>query len=460
MSGNGVSSAPARPGRVQRPPGPGLFEELPRSPANDRRFFEKLLEIHRRFGEVTWVGPPGLRRYGVAHPDDVQHVLLDNARNYDKGCFEYASLRLVLGGGLVTSDGEHWRRQRKLAAPAFTPRSVAGFAEAMVAATEELLERWQPRAGSGRAFDLVPEMMGVALRIVGDALFGFDTAGIRERIAPAIARCLYCTMARTPLSPPLGVPTPGNVRFRNAIRTLHEIVDAIVAERRRSTAEHVDLLAMLMAARDEETGEGMSDVQIRDEVLTLLVAGHETTATALSWTFFLLSRHPDVRRRLEEEVDGVLAGGPPGAEDAKRLPWTRQVIDESMRLFPPVWGIARAAKEGDVLGGYEVPPGSVVYLSPYATHRHPDFWSNPEGFDPERFAPEAVAARHRFAYFPFAGGPRVCIGNNLALLEAVLILAMVSRRYRVDLVPGHPVEPQAVITTRPRHGIQVTLAKR
>jgi cytochrome P450 len=204
----------------------------------------------------------------------------------------------------------------------------------------------------------------------------------------------------------------------------------------------------------------MSDTQLRDEVLTLLVAGHETTATALSWTFTLLSRHPDVRRRLEDEVDRKLSAELPGAEDAKALPFTRQVVDESLRLYPAVWGIARVAKDWDAVGGFELPPGSVLYLNPWATHRHPDFWPNPEGFDPERFAPEAAAARHRFAYFPFAGGPRVCIGNNLALLEAVLILAMVSRRYRVDLVPGHPVEPQATITTRPRHGILVTLAKR
>jgi hypothetical protein len=175
----------------------------------------------------------------------------------------------------------------------------------------------------------------------------------------------------------------------------------------------------------------MDDAQPRDEVLTLLVAGHETTATALSWTFWLLSRHPDVRRRVEEEVDRKLTSHLPGAEDVEKLTWTRQVIDESLRLYPAVWGIARVAKDWDVIGGYELPPRSVLYLAQWATHRHPDFWPNPEGFDPERFAPEAAAARHRFAYFPFAGGPRVCIGNNLALLEAVLILAMVSRRYRV-----------------------------
>jgi cytochrome P450 len=267
-------------------------------------------------------------------------------------------------------------------------------------------------------------------------------------------------MARTPWSPPLRVPTPGNLRFRSAIATLNRVVDGIIAERRRAASERPDLLAMLMAARDEETGEGMSDTQLRDEVLTLLVAGHETTATALCWTFCLLSRHPDVRRALESEVDRRLPDGPPSAEDARDLVLTRRVIDESLRLYPAVWGIARVAKDWDTLGGYDIPPGSVTYLSPWATHRHPGFWPNPEGFDPERFAPEACAARHRFAYFPFAGGPRICIGNNLALLEAVLILAMVTRRYRVDLVPGHPVEPQAVITTRPRYGMLVTLATR
>jgi cytochrome P450 len=460
MTGQGLPSATIRSGRVRRPPGPGLFDEIPRNPANDRRFFDKLLQARREYGDVAYVGMPGMRRYFVVHPDDVQHVLLDNARNYGKDCFEYASLRLVLGGGLVTSDGELWRRQRKLAAPAFRPRSVAGFADSMARATEEMLGRWEGRANGLEAFDLVPEMIGVALRIVGDALFGFDTAAVRETIAPAIAKCLYYAIGRAPWSLPLKYPTVANVRFRNAIATLHGIVDGIIAERRRRGAERSDLLAMLMAALDEESGEGMDDAQLRDEVLTLLVAGHETTATALSWTFWLLSRHPEVRRRVEEEVDRKLTSHLPGAEDVEKLTWTRQVIDESLRLYPAVWGIARVAKDWDEIGGYELPPRSVLYLAQWATHRHPDFWPNPEGFDPERFAPEAAAARHRFAYFPFAGGPRVCIGNNLALLEAVLILAMVSRRYRVDLVPGHPVEPQATITTRPRHGILVTLAKR
>ncbi len=446
------------------PPGPNPLTEIPRSPANDREIFTKLVQAHQEWGDVVRVGFLGFTRYFVTHPDGVQHVLHDNYRNYGKDCFEYAGLRLMIGEGLVTSDGELWRRQRRLAAPAFTPRCVHHFADDMTVATRDLLDRWEARARSGEPFDVTPEMMGVTLRIVGDALFGVDTSGDSAAVAPAFATAMRVLIGRTPLAPPLWVPTPANVRFNSAMRMLRGVVERILEARRKNggaeSAGRSDLLSSLIAARDEETGEAMGRDQVRDEVLTLLLAGHETTAMALTWCWYLLSKHPDVRRRLCEEVDAVLGGRAPTAADLPSLAYGRMVIEETMRLYPPVWAIARVAREADEVGGYPIRPGRVLLLSPYSTHRRPDFWENPEGFDPERFAPERARKQHRFAYFPFAAGPRVCIGNNFALIEAQLILAMVAQRYVLDLVPGRPVEPQALLTMRPRDGMWMTVRRR
>jgi len=439
--------------RRRVPPGPNPFTELPRNPANDRLFFHKLLDQREQWGEVVRVGLPGMSRYIVNHPDDVQHVLHENHRNYGKECFEYSMLRLMVGRGLVTSDGELWRRQRRLAAPAFTPKRVDAFASAMTRAGDAMLAGWEQRARAGEPFELGAEMMDVTLRIVGDALFGFDTSGEGTQVGPAFGTAMEIMMGRSPLSLPLRIPTRKNRRFNRAMATLRALVERIIEERRREPGERGDLLSSLLAARDEETGLAMDSDLLRDEVLTLLLAGHETTAMALTWCLYRLSLHPEVQRSLLDEVDSVLGGRTPGASDLAAMPYTRQVIDESMRLHPPVWAIARVAREPDQIGGYPVRAGQVLLLSPYATHRHPDFWENPEGFDPERFAPEKVRRRHRFAYFPFAGGARICIGNNFALLEAGLLLAMVAQRYRLELVPGRPVEPRALVTLRPRDGI-------
>lgn len=446
--------------RGDGPPGPSPFSGLPKAPPNDPDFFRQLAGLQAEFGDVVKIGFPGLQRYIVLHPDDVQHVLQENYRNYTKDCFEYSMLRLALGRGLVTSDGDLWRRQRQLSAPAFTPKRVATFAPTMTAATSEMLDRWAGVARRGEAIDLVPEMMDVTLRIVANALFGFATEDESREIAPAFGVVMELLMSRSPLSPPLWLPTPANLRFRRGLGVLHRIVDAIIDARRREPGDRGDLLSGLMAARDEETGAAMDDELLRDEVLTLLLAGHETTAMALTWCAYRLSGHPDVRRKLQHEVDTSLAGRTPGFGDVGALSYTRMVIDESMRLHPPVWAIARVATEADAVGGYPVAPGRVLFLSPYATHRHPEFWPNPEGFDPERFTPEAVRERHRFAYFPFAAGARVCIGNTFALLEAQLILAMIAQRFEIDLEPGRAIEPQALVTMRPRDGLWVRLRAR
>ena len=260
--------------------------------------------------------------------------------------------------------------------------------------------------------------------------------------------------------PPLGFPTPRNRRIQHYIRTLDEVVQVIITEHRRLGAEKDDLLSMLLAARDEETGEGMSDRQVRDEVMTLLLAGHETTSNALSWAWYLLSQNHDAESCLHAELEQVLGGRTPTVEDLPRLPYTRMVLEETLRLYPPAVGFNRKAMADDEVGGYFVSAGTLIWLSPYITHRHPDFWENPEVFDPERFSPERSAGRLHFAHFPFGGGPRLCIGNNFAMMEAQLVLATIAQRYCLRMVPGHQVEPQALLTLRPRDGLQMTLLER
>jgi cytochrome P450 len=262
------------------------------------------------------------------------------------------------------------------------------------------------------------------------------------------------------ITPPIVIPTPANRRGGKAIAKLDRIVTRIIDNRRRSGEERNDLLAMLLAARDAETNAAMDDRQLRDEMVTFLVAGHETTAVALSWTWYLLSQNPDAERRLHAEVDEVLGDRLPTVDDLKDLPYTRMVLEESMRLYPPVWATSREPYEDDEVGGVRLPAGTTVTLSQYVTHRDPAFWPEPERFDPERFNPERSAERPEYAYFPFGGGPRRCVGQQFAMMEGQIALAMISRRLRLRLVPGHPVEPDPILTLRPRHGVAVTLQSR
>ena len=345
--------------------------------------------------------------------------------------------------------------------PAFHRKQLATFGRLMTTATESMLERWQNAGASKQSLDVAEEMMRLTLRIVGQALFSIDLSDETDTVGQAF------TALMTPLMdyiyhpvPPLGFPTPRNRRIQHYIRTLDEVVQVIITEHRRSGADKDDLLSMLLAARDEETGEGMNDRQVRDEVMTLLLAGHETTSNALSWAWYLLSQHPDAESCLHTELEQVLGGRTPTVEDLPRLTYTRMVLEETLRLYPPAVGFNRKAMADDEVGGYFVPAGTLIWLSPYMTHRHPDFWENPEVFDPERFSPERSAGRLHFAHFPFGGGPRLCIGNNFAMMEAQLVMATIAQCYSLRMVPGHQVEPEALLTLRPRHGLPMTLHER
>ncbi len=417
-----------------------------------------LNNLHQ-YGDICYYHLLKWPTYMVSHPDHIKHVLQDNHRNYGKQTLAYRILRLILGNGLVTSDGAFWLRQRRLAAPAFQRQRIEGFALIMTRATLDMLDSWEAYEQTGTVFDLAQELTKLTLRIAGETLFTINLTDTADTVGQAVSFGLEETTARLsrPLSLPLAIPTRTNRRFLAARRALDSVVYGVIAERRQTPTDHGDLLSMFMLAEDEETGERMTDQQLRDEIMTMMLAGHETTANALIWTWYVLAQHPEVEAKLSAELDEVLGGRPPTIDDLPQLRYTLQVIQESMRLYPPIYLFSRSATEDDEIGGYHIPAGSTVSMSPYAMHRHPDYWDDPEQFNPERFNPEASAQRHRFTYIPFAAGPRQCIGNSFALTELQLVLATVAQRYQLQLVPDHAVEPVAAITLRPRSGVRVTL---
>jgi cytochrome P450 len=412
------------------------------------------------YGEVVSLRMPGGRFALVLHPDGVRHVLQTNAKNYSKQTRGYEKMRLFLGNGLVTSEGDFWRRQRRIAAPAFHRQRIEGFAGAMTRATADMLARWDAAGEAER--DIDRELMALTMRIASETLLGKDLSGEADVVGDAISFLTLNTNDRITrlVDLPLSWPTPENRRYLASIKVVDDILAELVAARRRTPGEHHDLLAMLMEAKDEETGEGMTDAQLRDEAVTIFSAGHETTSNALSWTFWLLAQHPEVAARMYAEVDAALGGRTPTLADLPALPLTRNVLQESMRLYPPAWITGRRAEADDEVCGYRIAKGTQVLVSLWATHRHPKFWDDPEAFDPDRFTPARSEGRAPFAYFPFGGGPRVCIGNTFAMMEAQLILAMVSQRYRLELAPGARVEPERGITLRPGPALPMRLRPR
>ncbi len=432
----------------------GIGPEAVRHPIN---FY---MRMRREYGDVVRMrGLPTLYWHLVSHPSGVEHVLQTNQHNYRKGKLFNKPLSLVVGEGLLTSEGEFWRRQRRLAQPAFHRQRIAALGGTMTAAVEEMSRRWRGFEKSGEPFDIATEMTRLTLQIAGRTLFGVDLGGEAGKVGSALRVAFEHLNYRMsyPWALPEALPTRRNRRFLRARRVLDEVVYRIIRERRGRGADTGDLLSMLLLARDEETGEGMSDEQLRDEVMTILIAGHETGAAALAWAWHLLAEHPEVEHKLHAELQKVLGGRTPTVEDLPALPYTRMIFDEVLRLYPPAWALLRQAIEEDEIGGCRIPAGSILTVSQYVTQRHPDFWDEPEKFDPERFTPERVAARPRFAYFPFGGGARQCIGSNFALMEAQLVVATLAQHFRPRLLPGHSVEPDPTFTLRPRGGVLVTL---
>jgi len=399
-------------------------------------------------------GPPGLRAtvYAVFHPDAVRRVLQAEADGYRKDNVFYEEVRWALGDGLLNSQDERWLRQRRFVQPLFTRRRIAGYVDQMAEEAGTVVAAWQPHARDGLSIDAHAEMSRMTLRIVGRLLFGADVEDAVPVVRHAFPVLGEHARARafSPVRLPRTWPTPANRRALAAQAAIRGVCEDLIAQRRAAADAGDDLLGLLVAARDG--GEALDDAEIRDQILIFMLAGHDTTAIALTFALFLLGRHPDVQWRLQDEVDAVLGDRTPTADDVARMPYAAMVLKEAMRLYPPAPSLGRRTAAGDVIGGFAIPPGADVAVSAWVTHRHPDFWPEPDRFDPDRFAPEQEAARHKHAYFPFGAGPRACIGQYFSMLEAVVALALVVRAYevrspdvriplaaRITLHPGGPV---------------------
>ena len=409
---------------------------------------DRMIELFARHGDTYRVYVPTRKSYTyvIHHPDDVKRVLVSNHRNYTKGV-GLDRVKILLGKGLMTSEGDFWKRQRYMMQPMFHRRVITEFASLIDAANERFIARWEAQATRGEVVNLTDEMSELTLEIVLRSIFGTDL----DRLA------------QTPGGNPFEVVTREqgrNLQFAFKFRSLTKLVAELVRRRREGHEEHFDYVSMLMNARDKETGDAMKERELIDEVMTLVVAGHETTASALNWTWYLLSQHPEVEARLHAEIDSTPPLAAPSLAQMEALAYTQQVVNEALRLYPPGWLLSRRTIEPDVLSGFEIAAGTNVLLPLYLLHRHPRYWHDPDAFRPERFAPDHEAERPRFAYMPFAAGPRHCIGETFALYEMLMHLYKVGRRYHLVHVPDMPLELEAQINLRTKYPLHMRLERR
>lgn len=421
----------------------------------------KLLERSRGYGDIVTLRFVHRRVYLLNHPDYIKHVLVDNNQNYVKGRGSELT-RPVVGEGLLTSEGEFHQRQRRLIQPAFHRRRIAALAGTMTRLTQRHMAPW----GDGEIRDLHRELTQLTMSIVTQSLFGIDVQRENQKLAATLDQLLkeFSFGDATLLGRLLTrLPTPRTRRRESLRRTLDEAIYSFIKAGRARAEERDDLLSLLLAAQDTEgDGLGMSDRQVRDEVMTLFIAGHETTANAITWTFYLLAQHPEIEAQLHAELAEVLAGRIPTADDVPNLKYTRMVLSEAMRLYPPAWIMGRMAVAEDEIGGYRVPARSPILISQWVMHRHPAYWDEPQRFDPQRFEPDSPAARQRprYTYFPFGGGPRLCIGESFAWMEGILLIATLAQRFRFCLTPSACIEPQPLVTLRPKYGLPAVLHRR
>ena len=409
---------------------------------------EHMIALFARHGDTYRVFVPARRSYTyvIHHPDDVKRVLVANHKNYTKGV-GLDRVRILLGKGIMTSEGELWKRQRYMMQPLFHRRVINQFAGVIAAAHERLISRWDTLARGGATVNLTDEMSALTLEIVLRSIFGRDLDRLTQQFGANPFEVVTREQSR-------------DLQFAYKFRSLGRLVTQLIARRRAEPEEHMDFVAMLMQVRDKESGEPMGERALVDEIMTLIVAGHETTASGLNWTWYLLSQHPAAEARLHAEIDAADYPRAPGLAQVETLAYTGQVVNEALRLYPPGWVLSRRTIEADVLGGYPIAPGTNVLLPLYLLHRHPQFWENPDAFRPERFAPGQQTERTRFAYMPFAAGPRHCIGETLALYEMLMHLYLVARRYRLIYLPGKPLELEAQINLRTRHPLHMRLEAR
>jgi cytochrome P450 len=444
---------------LQRPPGPkffpiigGLIEMRRTDPPT---FF---LNLARKHGDVVWYRLAGTDVYQLSHPDHIQELLVSNIHTYNKGDLDKRILRQTLGNGLLLSDGDFWKRQRKLVAPAFHANRIASYAETMVDFTGKVMSGWT----DGTQIEMHREMTRLTLFIVSKTLYDADVTESADGIGELVTTLAHIGNKQyvQGFVPPSWLPIPQVTDARQAVQALNGIIMPIIEARRRSGEDRGDLLSMLLMAQDED-GSQMSDQQVRDEAVTLFLAGHETTSNALSWAWALLSQHPEAEARLHAELDSVLEGRTPTFADLPKLPFTDAVFKEAMRLYPPAWALTGRQPQEDVqLAGYTIPKNSVVITFPYVVHRDSRWFENPDAFRPERWLDGLEKRIPKYAYFPFGGGPRVCVGNQFALMEGKLILAAMASRYRFCLTQPGPIGYDAAITLRPKGGLPMRVERR
>jgi len=431
------------------PPGPRGFPLIGNAIAFGRDPLRFLSECVHQYGDLAAFRIGAWPALLVNNPDDIEYVLVKNHRGFTKNRHFWRYVRAIFGSGLLTAQGDDWQRQRRLNAPAFSGQRLTSYGQIMVRHAEAMLTGWKP----GERLDVHSEIMALTLEIAAETLFGTsvkrDIADIEQSTDVLMAE--ISARLRRPLFIPDAIPIPGNLRYRRALRRIDELVARIIAERRRSGADRGDLLSMLLLAR-YENGETMNERQIRDEVVTMLLAGHETTALALSWTCYLLSRHPTIERRLAAELQELLGTRLPTVDDLPRLQLCAHAINEAMRLYPPAWAIGREAVHACEIGGYLVPAGVTIFIAPWVLHRDSRYFDDPNEFCPDRWTGAFTKQLPRFAFMPFGGGPRVCIGNRFAMMEAVLILAMIVQRFVLEAQRERP-EPFPSITLRPKGGV-------
>ena len=410
-----------------------------------------LTGLEARFGDIVTLRTG--RTYAIFHPDHVKHVLQDNHANYDKGEKYRAALAPLMGNGLFTSEGAFWLRQRRIAQGAFQRTQLPVFADTILESVSVMVDEWEQKARQREPVALREELTGLTLRAALRMLFGVDAS----REMPALIDAVFgvneeIKLGRVfvPVHLPTWVSTPGRRRFARSLGTIDEFVYRIIARRRAASDPGTDLIGLLISARDPETGESMSDLQLRDEIVTMLNAGHDTVTDAVVWTLVLLAMNPEARERAREEVLRVAGFDPPSVGSLGAMEFLGRVFRETLRLYPPAWGFGRTAIQADSFGRYTIPARSLVLLSQYVVHRSPRFWDRPLMFDPDRFLPAASAARQKFAYFPFGSGPRMCIGASLAAMEAPLIVAALLQRFDFELPAGTTVEPSPRISLRPK----------
>jgi cytochrome P450 len=439
------------------PPGPRGNFLLGSAVEMGRSSMKFLTRCAREYGDIVYLRFFGTPVCLLTHPNDIEYILVKNPSNFVKSR-DYRALKSVLGNGLLTNEGASWQKQRKLVQPTFRHENTDRYADVMVLATTRMLDTWC----NGETRDIHQQMMALTLEIVAEALFGSDVSGHASGVEQALAVLMnqFEGMAGLAFLLPEKLPLPSTLKFKRSVAQLDKIIYAIIHERRSARGPSNDLLELLLRSQDER-GSQMSDEQLRDEVMTLFLAGHETTANALSWTWYLLAQHPEIEARLFQEIGEVLRGKVPTSADVMRLTYTEMVIKESMRLYPPAWAVGRQAVGEFEMGGYKFPAGTNIAILQWSTQRDSRFFPEPEKFDPERWSAESLKrnALPRFAYFPFGGGPRVCIGAGFAMMEAILLLATMAQRFRMTLVEKRKVKLLPSVTLRPRDGIQMVLER-